>query len=107
MLANGGTTIGGSVFQTQMASNAEQVARQDISSIGKISGLSGPTTSYKPTVPPSSDSIPSANKLRDELGFSNNKDTPITVSQLDKMDEMISVLKNQLNVQTKLMQYSS
>ena len=34
-------------------------------------------------------------------------DMSMMSEQLDKLDEMISIMKNQLGVQTKLMQYSS
>ena len=68
--------------------------------------LSGPTSGYKPnlTMHGTEAVIP----LNTPAGQSaiNGQDSTIMAAQLDKLDEMVSVMKNQLSVSTKIMQMS-
>jgi hypothetical protein len=68
--------------------------------------LSGPASGYKPnlTMHGTEAVIP----LNTPAGQSaiNGQDSTIMAAQLDKLDEMVSVMKNQLSVSTKIMQMS-
>jgi len=68
--------------------------------------LSGPMSGYKPnlTMHGTEAVIP----LNNPAGQSaiNGQDSSIMAAQLDRLDELVSVMKNQLSVSTKIMQYS-
>jgi len=69
--------------------------------------LSGPTSGYQPNLAMhGTEAIVPLNPSVAQNVLGNNKDAELMREQLSKMDEMISVLKNQLTVSTKLMQYS-
>jgi hypothetical protein len=73
--------------------------------------LSGPSSGYKPnlTMHGTEAIVPlnTAAQQASAIGGAGGMDNGLMAAQLDKMDEMISILKNQLGVQTKQMQLSS
>ena len=72
--------------------------------------LSGPIGGYKPNLTMhGTEAIVPLNTAAQQAaaGGESGMDSSLMSAQLDKMDEMISILKNQLGVSTKLMQYSS
>ena len=72
--------------------------------------LSGPMGGYKPNLTMhGTEAIVPLNTAAQQAaaGAGGEMGSDIMAAQLDKMDEMISILKNQLGVSTKIMQYSS
>jgi len=72
--------------------------------------LSGPASGYKPNLTMhGTEAIVPLNTAAQQAaaGGAGDMDSGLMAAQLDKMDEMISILKNQLGVQTKQMQLSS
>jgi hypothetical protein len=69
--------------------------------------LSGPMGGYKPNLTMhGTEAIVPLNTPAQQEAASGGMDSSLMSAQLDKMDEMISILKNQLGVQTKQMQLS-
>jgi hypothetical protein len=89
MLARGGTTIGGTVFNT--------------------SGLSGPTPKYESTVAAVQPSEQLASKPAASAQSSTSSGTDVAMlrESLAKQDEMISLLRTQLATQQKQLQLSN
>jgi hypothetical protein len=70
--------------------------------------LSGPASGYQPNLAMhGTEAIVPLNPAVAQNLLGTNKDSDLMREQIDKMDEMISVLKNQLTVSTRLMQYSA
>lgn len=69
--------------------------------------LSGPTSGYKPnlTMHGTEAIVPLNSPAAQATG--GMFDSGLMSAQLEKLDEMVSILKNQLSVSTKIMQYSS
>jgi hypothetical protein len=69
--------------------------------------ISGPTSGYKPnlTMHGTEAIVPLNGSTANAAGLGT--DPGVMMAQLEKMDEMISVLKSQLSVSTKLLAYSS
>jgi hypothetical protein len=69
--------------------------------------ISGPTSGYKPnlTMHGTEAIVPLNSSTANAAGLGT--DPGVMMAQLEKMDEMISVLKSQLSVSTKLLAYSS
>jgi hypothetical protein len=69
--------------------------------------LSGPTSGYRPTLTMHGTEaiVPLNSSTANAAGLGT--DPGVMMAQLEKMDEMISVLKSQLSVSTKLLAYSS
>jgi len=116
MLAGGGTVIGGSVFQTApMQPTATVQALNDTNQrenlgIGMANGgiLSGPTSGYKPNLTMhGTEAIVPLNTPAQQAAAAGGMDNGLVMAQLDKFDEMIAIMKNQLGVSTKIMQYNS
>ena len=114
MLAAGGTTIGGSVFQTApMQPTAPQVQasipRPDLG-IGMANGgiLSGPSSGYRPNLTMhGTEAIVPLNTPAQQAAASGGMDSGMLSAQIDRLDEMISIMKNQLGVSTRIMQSSA
>jgi hypothetical protein len=113
MLAAGGTTIGGSVFQTApMQPTATVQALNDTNQrenlgIGMANGgiLSGPASGYKPNLTMhGTEAIVPLNTPSQQAAASSGTDSSILSAQIDRLDEMISIMKNQLGVSTRIMQ---
>jgi D-alanyl-D-alanine carboxypeptidase len=69
--------------------------------------LSGPMSGYKPNLTMhGTEAIVPLNSPAGQAA-TNMFDNGLMAAQLDKLDEMVSILKNQLSVSTKIMQYSS
>ena len=94
MLAKGGTVVGGTVFQTGAPNG---------------SALAGPSTPYQSQVASAQPSLPvsTANTPASQAPIGGGTDNAILVAQLGKLDEMISIMKNQLGVQSKQLQMTS
>ena len=72
--------------------------------------LAGPSAPYQSTtaaVQPSEQLAPTPSAAQQSQPIGTGTDNAILVTQLGKLDEMISIMKNQLGVQTKIMQHSS
>jgi LAS superfamily LD-carboxypeptidase LdcB len=71
--------------------------------------LSGPMGGYKPnlTMHGTEAIVPLNTAAQQAAAGAGGMDSSLMSAQLDKLDEMISIMKNQLGVSTKLMQYSS
>ena len=73
--------------------------------------LSGPIGGYQPNLTMhGTEAIVPLNTPAQQAaaaGLGGGMDSSIMTAQLEKLDEMISILKNQLGVSTKIMQYSS
>jgi len=116
MLAAGGTTIGGSVFQTAPMRPAVQVAAQDIPAAPDFGGmpmakggiLSGPTSGYRPNITMhGTEAIVPLNTPAQQAAAAGGMDSSMLSAQIDRLDEMISIMKNQLGVSTRIMQASA
>lgn len=70
--------------------------------------LSGPSSGYKPniTMHGTEAVVPLNSPQAQNMGL-GNQNTEIMAAQLEKLEEMVSVMKNQLSVSTKIMQYAS
>ena len=88
MLSKGGVVIGGTVFQTQP--------------------LSGPTDKYSSVTGPN-DSIKLEQSLNQENKASQKvaEKDDLMITQIDRMDQMITLLKSQVSVSTRIMQSAS
>jgi hypothetical protein len=72
--------------------------------------LSGPMGGYKPNLTMhGTEAIVPLNTPAQQsaLGGEQGMDTSLMSAQLDRLDEMVSLMKNQLGVSTKIMQYNS
>ena len=70
--------------------------------------LSGPTNGYKPNLAMhGTEAIVPLNPSVVQNLAGNKQDSELMREQLNRMDEMVTLLKNQLTVTTKLMQYSA
>ena len=72
--------------------------------------LSGPLGGYKPNLTMhGTEAIVPLNTPAQQsaLGGEQGMDTSIMSAQLDRLDELVSLMKNQLGVSTKIMQYNS
>lgn len=117
MLAAGGTTIGGTVFQTApRAPRTAPIDYPDYPSAPDFGGmpmadggiLSGPISGYKPNLTMhGTEAIVPLNTPAQQAAAMGGMDNSMQVAQLDKLDEMIDIMRNQLGVQTKQMQLSS
>jgi hypothetical protein len=116
MLAAGGTTIGGSVFQTAPMRPAVQVAAQEIPAGPDYGGmpmakggiLSGPSSGYRPNiVMHGTEAIVPLNTPAQQTAAAGGMDSGMLSAQIDRLDEMISIMKNQLGVSTRIMQSSA
>ena len=69
--------------------------------------LSGPTSGYKPNLTMhGTEAVIPLNTPAGQAAI-GGQDTGIMAAQLDRLDELVSVMKSQLSVSTKIMQYSS
>jgi hypothetical protein len=115
MLAAGGTTIGGSVFQTAPMRPTVQVAAQDIPAAPEYGHplanggiLSGPSSGYRPNiVMHGTEAIVPLNTPAQQAAAAGGMDSSMLSAQIDRLDEMISIMKNQLGVSTRIMQSSA
>jgi hypothetical protein len=71
--------------------------------------LSGPTGGYRPnlTMHGTEAIVPLNNPAAQSMGLGSGESTGLMAAQLEKLEEMVSVMKNQLDVSTKIMQYAS
>jgi hypothetical protein len=71
--------------------------------------LSGPKGGYQPnlTMHGTEAIIPLDSPQAESMGLNNDENTAIMSAQLDRLDELVSVMKNQLSVSTKIMQFAS
>jgi len=69
--------------------------------------LSGPMSGYKPNLTMHGTEAVVPLNTTAQQAAAGMSDSYIMQAQLDKLDEMVSVLKNQLSVSTKIMQYST
>jgi hypothetical protein len=70
--------------------------------------LSGPMSGYKPNLTMhGTEAIVPLNTPAQQEAAAGGMDNSLMMAQLDKFDEMISIMKNQLGVSTKIMQYNS
>ena len=71
--------------------------------------LAGPSTPYQSQVASAQPSLPvsTANTPASQAPIGGGTDNAILVAQLGKLDEMISIMKNQLGVQSKQLQMTS
>jgi hypothetical protein len=70
--------------------------------------LSGPMGGYKPNLTMhGTEAIVPLNTPAQQEAAAGGMDNSLMMAQLDKFDEMISIMKNQLGVSTKIMQYNS
>ena len=70
--------------------------------------LSGPSSGYKPNLTMhGTEAVVPLNTAAQQAAAGGGMDSSLVAAQLDKLDEMISIMKNQLGVQTKQMQLSS
>jgi hypothetical protein len=69
--------------------------------------LSGPMSGYKPNLTMHGTEAVVPLNTPAQQAAAGMSDGSMMQAQLDKLDEMVSVLKNQLSVSTKIMQYSS
>jgi len=116
MIKGGGTVIGGSVFQTAPMRPAVQVAAQEIPAGPDYGGmpmakggiLSGPTSGYRPNITMhGTEAIVPLNTPAQQAAASGGMDSSMLSAQIDRLDEMISIMKNQLGVSTRIMQSSA
>jgi hypothetical protein len=69
--------------------------------------LSGPTSGYKPNLTMhGTEAVIPLNTPAGQAAI-GGQDNSIMAAQLDRLDELVSVMKSQLSVSTKIMQYSS
>jgi hypothetical protein len=71
--------------------------------------LSGPAGGYRPnlTMHGTEAIIPLNSPAAQSMGIGGGENTGLMAAQLEKLEEMVSVMKNQLDVSTKIMQYAS
>ena len=71
--------------------------------------LSGPTSGYQPnlTMHGTEAIMPLNSPAAQSMGIGGGENTGLMVAQLEKLEELVSVMKNQLSVSTKIMQYAS
>ena len=71
--------------------------------------LSGPSGGYRPnlTMHGTEAIVPLNSPAAQSMGISGSENTGLMAAQLEKLEEMVSVMKNQLAVSTKIMQYAS
>jgi len=70
--------------------------------------LSGPMGGYKPNLTMhGTEAIVPLNTPAQKEAATGGMDTSLMSAQLDRLDEMVSLMKNQLGVSTKIMQYNS
>jgi hypothetical protein len=70
--------------------------------------LSGPMGGYKPNLTMhGTEAIVPLNTPTQQAAATGGMDTSLMSAQLDRLDEMVSLMKNQLGVSTKIMQYNS
>jgi hypothetical protein len=71
--------------------------------------LSGPTSGYRPnlTMHGTEAIVPLNSPAAQSMGLGGGENTGLMAAQLEKLEEMVSVMKNQLAVSTKIMQYAS
>jgi hypothetical protein len=101
MLANGGVVIGGTVFQSGAPSGPSASATPN------SPPLAGPSAPYQPTtaaVQPSQQLPSNTPPAPNAPPIGTGTDNAILVAQLAKQDEIISLLRNMLGVETKLLQ---
>jgi hypothetical protein len=71
--------------------------------------LSGPAGGYRPnlTMHGTEAIVPLNSPAAQSMGIGGGENTGLMAAQLEKLEEMVSVMKNQLDVSTKIMQYAS
>lgn len=71
--------------------------------------LSGPTSGYKPnlTMHGTEAIVPLNNALSNGSGVGNGESSAFMSAQLERLDELVSVMKSQVSISQKIMQYSS
>ena len=71
--------------------------------------LSGPTSGYQPnlTMHGTEAIVPLNSPAAQSIGLGGGENTGLMAAQLEKLEEMVSVMKNQLSVSTKIMQFNS
>jgi len=71
--------------------------------------LSGPSGGYRPnlTMHGTEAIVPLNSPAAQSMGLGGGENTGLMAAQLEKLEEMVSVMKNQLAVSTKIMQYAS
>jgi hypothetical protein len=71
--------------------------------------LSGPTSGYQPnlTMHGTEAIVPLNSPAAQSMGMGGGESTSLMAAQLEKLEEMVSVMKNQLDVSKKIMSYAS
>jgi hypothetical protein len=71
--------------------------------------LSGPAGGYRPnlTMHGTEAIVPLDSPAAQSMGIGSGENTSLMTAQLEKLDEMVSVMKNQLDVSRRIMQYAS
>jgi hypothetical protein len=71
--------------------------------------LSGPTGGYQPnlTMHGTEAIVPLNSPTAQSMGIGSGENTSLMTAQLEKLEEMVSVMKNQLDVSKKIMSYAS
>ena len=69
--------------------------------------LSGPMSGYQPNLTMHGTEAVIPLNSATQQGAAGVMDGAMMAAQLDKLDEMVSIMKNQLSVSTRIMQYSS
>jgi hypothetical protein len=71
--------------------------------------LSGPSDGYKPnlTMHGTEAIVPLNSPAAQSMGFGSGENTGLMAAQLEKLEEMVSVMKSQLDVSKKIMSYAS
>jgi GH24 family phage-related lysozyme (muramidase) len=71
--------------------------------------LSGPTSGYQPnlTMHGTEAIVPLNSPAAESMGMGNSENTNLMAAQLERLEEMVSVMKNQLSVSTKILQHAS
>jgi hypothetical protein len=71
--------------------------------------LSGPTSGYRPnlTMHGTEAIVPLNSPAAQSMGVGSGENTSLMAAQLEKLEEMVSVMKSQLDVSKKIMSYAS
>jgi len=71
--------------------------------------LSGPTSGYQPnlTMHGTEAIVPLNSPAAESMGVGGSENTNLMAAQLERLEEMVSVMKNQLSVSTKILQHAS
>jgi hypothetical protein len=97
----------GQVNSNGSVASADHIHAEVSAANGAI--LSGPRGGYRPnlTMHGTEALIPLNSPAAQSMGLGGGESTGLMAAQLEKLEEMVSVMKNQLAVSTKIMQYAS